>query len=308
MSKIYRTEKNDNYTVMCNHHLKNRELSLKAKGLLSQMLSFPDGWNFNLKGLATLNKDGVDSIRATMNELEAAGYVTRNRSRNEKGQLLGTEYTVREIPQEQPELEKPTLEKPILENPILDNPMLEIPTQENPMLLNTKESSTEESNTEILNIYPSITYTQTSKDDEIDEINREVVRKLFQENISYKILFQDASCYHLDKEQLEEVLELLVDTYCSTKKTIRINGDEIPTGVVKGQLMKLDMTHIQYVMHCMQNNTTKVGNIRSYLLTALYNAPITIKNYYSAEMNHDMYGSTPESEKRNYECGPDDSL
>lgn len=81
MSEVFRVERNRNFTVMCNHHLKNKELSLKAKGLLSIMLSLPDSWHYNIKGLASLSRDGIDAVRATIKELEAHGYVTRNRLR-----------------------------------------------------------------------------------------------------------------------------------------------------------------------------------------------------------------------------------
>ena len=98
MSQVFRVERNKNFTVMANYHLKDRRLSLKAKGLLSVMLSLPDDWNYNMKGLARLSKDGLDSVRSTVNELERYGYVTRRRIRTETGQLADKEYLVRERP------------------------------------------------------------------------------------------------------------------------------------------------------------------------------------------------------------------
>ena len=99
MSEVFRVERNRNFTVMCNHHLKNKELSLKAKGLLSIMLSLPDSWHYNIKGLASLSRDGIDAVRATLKELEAHGYVTRNRLRTPEGFLSDMEYIIREIPE-----------------------------------------------------------------------------------------------------------------------------------------------------------------------------------------------------------------
>jgi hypothetical protein len=99
MSEVFRVERNRNFTVMCNHHLKNKELSLKAKGLLSIMLSLPDSWHYNIKGLASLSRDGIDAVRATLKELEAHGYVTRNRLRKPEGFLSDMEYIIREIPE-----------------------------------------------------------------------------------------------------------------------------------------------------------------------------------------------------------------
>ena len=94
MSEIIRVERTKNFTVMSNHHFKNKKLSLKAKGLLSLMLSLPDDWNYSMKGLATLSKDGIDSVRTAMKELENQGYVEKDRSRNEAGCYQGTGKTM----------------------------------------------------------------------------------------------------------------------------------------------------------------------------------------------------------------------
>ena len=117
MSQVFRVERTKNFTVMANYHLKDRRLSLKAKGLLSVMLSLPDDWNYNMKGLARLSRDGLDSVRSTVNELERYGYVTRHRIRTENGQLADTEYLVRERPLDQEDrLERPTEDSPRWEN------------------------------------------------------------------------------------------------------------------------------------------------------------------------------------------------
>lgn len=114
---VFRVERNRGYTVMSNHHLRNKELSLKAKGLLSQMLSLPEDWDYTLAGLARINCEGRDAIRAAVGELEKAGYVTRSRVRNEKGHLQRTEYVIREQPAFSAE---PALEEPASGNPTLD--------------------------------------------------------------------------------------------------------------------------------------------------------------------------------------------
>ena len=96
---VFRVEKTRDYTVMANHHLKNRNLTLKAKGLLSVMLSLPDDWDFTLKGLARINREGINAIREGIRELEQAGYVMRHRVRDERGKLRGNEYVIYERPQ-----------------------------------------------------------------------------------------------------------------------------------------------------------------------------------------------------------------
>lgn len=115
---VFRVERTGDYTVMSNHHLKNRALSLKAKGLLSLILSLPDDWDYTLRGLAYISLESVDSVRKAVTELENEGYITRTRTRDEQGRLRGTEYIIREQPvSEEPISEKPVSEKPTLENP-----------------------------------------------------------------------------------------------------------------------------------------------------------------------------------------------
>lgn len=116
MSKIT-VEHNKNYTTICNYHLRDKSISLKAKGLLTYMLSLPDDWDYSISGLAKICKEGPDSIRSAINELEQHGYMSRIRSRNKDGTLSGSEYIVREVPTK----DKPTKEIPILENPTQEN-------------------------------------------------------------------------------------------------------------------------------------------------------------------------------------------
>ena len=113
---VFRVEKNSGYTVMSNHHLRNRALSLKAKGLLSQMLSLPEDWDYTLQGLARINRESIDAIRQAIRELEQAGYIQRSRERDEKGRLRGADYVIFELPQPVPASVSPALENPTLEN------------------------------------------------------------------------------------------------------------------------------------------------------------------------------------------------
>lgn len=289
---VFRIEKTRDYTVMSNHHLRNTDLSLKAKGLLSLMLSLPEDWDYTTKGLARICKDGVDSICAGVRELEEQGYVIRERVRNPNGQLGAIEYTILEQPRPL-EREKPERENPVLDNPILGSPVLEEPEQGNPAQLNTKESSkqkskTDLSSTELSNPIPSNPPTPTGARMGTDRMGaRECYREVILDNIEYSYLVQDS---HIDREQLDEIVDLIVDTVCSARKVIRIAGDDYPAEVVKSRFMKLDSSHVQYVMDCMKDNTTYVRNIKKYLLAALYNAPTTINSYYSSLVQHDMYG------------------
>ena len=294
---VFRIEKTRDYTVMSNHHLRNTNLSLKAKGLLSLMLSLPEEWDYTTKGLARICKDGVDSICAGVRELEEQGYVIRERVRNPNGQLGSIEYTILEQPRP-PEREKPERENPVLDNPEQALPVLGEPGQGNTAQLNTKESSKQKSKKELSSTEGSnpirsnpqpLTGTPPAEERiGTDRMGaREVYREIILDNIGYEYLIQDS---HIDREQLDEIAELIVDTVCTARKTVRIAGDDYPAEVVKSRFMKLDSSHVQYVMDCMRENTTYVRNIKKYLLAALYNAPGTISNYYSSLVQHDMYG------------------
>ena len=289
---VFRIEKTRDYTVMSNHHLRNTNLSLKAKGLLSLMLSLPENWDYTTKGLARICKDGVDSICAGVRELEEQGYVIRERVRNPNGQLGAIEYTILEQPR------PPERENPVQANPVLGSPVLEEPEQENPAQLNTKESSKQKSKTDLSSTEPSNPIQ--SNPQPLTGLSpagagmgtdgmgaREIYREIVLDNIGYEYLIQDS---HIDREQLDEIAELIVDTVCSARRTIRIAGDDYPAEAVKARFLKLDSSHVQYVMDCMRENTTYVRNIKKYLLAALYNAPGTISNYYSSLVQHDMYG------------------
>ena len=157
---VFRVERNTGYTVMSNHHLRNKELTLKAKGLLSQMLSLPEDWDYTLAGLSHINREKIDAIREAVKELEKAGYIVRSRERDEKGRLRGADYVIYEQPQPKepeaatssekpPTSDLPTLENPTLENPTLEKPTQEKPTLENPTQLNKDISSKEQSITDI---------------------------------------------------------------------------------------------------------------------------------------------------------------
>ena len=112
-------------------------------------------------------------------------------------------------------------------------------------------------------------------------------RELILENIEYDHLRRQFATY---REDLDEIVELIVETVCTRRKTTRIAGADFPHEVVRSRFLKLDSGHIEFVMECMHKNTTEVRNMKQYLLTVLFNAPTTMNNHYTAQVNHDMYG------------------
>ena len=260
---------------MSNYHLRDKNLSLKAKGLLSQMLSLPEEWDYTLAGLAHINKESKDAIRTTILELEKAGYITRHQTTTEGGRFGSNEYVIRE---------RPLPHEPLTENPTTVDPQTAAPLTENPTQLNTNSSRTDKEKTE-LSSTDSLPISQKPNRTEVTAAEMRSCREIIAQSISYNLLRQE---YPHQQEQLEEILEILVETVCTTRQTVRVAGNNFPAEVVKARLMKLTAEHIRFVLGCLSRNTTKIRNIRQYLLTTLYNAPTTIDNYYAAMVSHDL--------------------
>lgn len=274
---VYRVNKNHSYTVMANYHLRDKKLSLKAVGLLSKMLSFNDGWQFSTKGLSMICKEGPDAVLAALRELEDHGYLVRRRQRDSKGRMSSMVFEIYEKPQ----MGLPDTEKPHTEKPDTDNPFTGKPCTENPAQLNTNQVINNQRNNN-LNNYQSINLDGMDRMDE-----REQYRELIRDNLEIDIRSQDR---HYDLDRVNEIVEIMLDAVCSTSPTIRINGEDMPQPVVKSRFLKLDSGHIDYVLQAMNDCPSDIRNIRAYLLTALYNASLTIDNYYSARVNYDFHG------------------
>ena len=294
---VFRIERTRDYTVMSNHHLKDSALSLKAKGLLSMMLSLPDEWNYTTRGLAKICKEGVDAIGGALKELEKAGYIVRRQLRGPGGRISDTEYTIYEKPrphaEEPPEEPGPDTPPPDTASPDTENPYLADPDTEKPAELNIEKSRTQKSNTQGSSTdsipFRGFTAAQLPERKGRDAMSVEEMqeyRDLVLENIEYDHLCREFSTY---REDLDEIVELIVETVCAKRKTTRIAGADFPHEVVRSRFLKLDSSHIEFVMECLHNNTTEIRNMKQYLLTVLFNAPTTMNNHYTAQVNHDMH-------------------
>ena len=286
---VFRIERTRDYTVMSNHHLRDKALSLKSKGLLSMMLSLPEDWNYTTRGLAKICKEGVDAIGGALRELEAAGYIVRHQMRDRQGRISDTEYVIYEQPQPKaPDTPQPDTASPDTENPYLDSPDTEKPAE-----LNIEKSKTQKSNTQGSST-DSIPFRETAEARPPERKGRDAMsveemqsyRDLVLENIEYDHLCREFATY---REDLDEIVELIVETVCARRKTTRIAGADFPHEVVRSRFLKLDSSHIEFVMECLHNNTTEVRNMKQYLLTVLFNAPTTMNNHYTAQVNHDMH-------------------
>ena len=295
MSEIIRVIKDENYTVMSNIHLRDSNISLQAKGLMSLVLSFPPNWKYTIKGLETYATNGRDSFSTTLNELEHNYYLYRERERNERGQLKDNIYIFYENPKQNPRYEDKSAKKadtqsksrtmntPLCENstisktvkgkynvqgsqsvpPITAFPEQEQPAQENPTLLNTNIVNTKRLNTDI----SSSSEIVTVKIDD-DEIKR---------MIGYSNLVTLYS-----QKQVDEIFFILSDIFKLNSRSVRINGNSVSTADVKTEMSKLEVKHIRYVLDCVTEQTG-IRNRRAYILTALYNARRNFDMFESAD-------------------------
>ena len=286
---VFRIERTRDYTVMSNHHLRDKGLSLKSKGLLSMMLSLPEDWNYTTRGLAKICKEGVDAIGGALRELESAGYIIRHQMRDRQGRISDTEYVI----YEQPQPKAPDTPQPDTASPDTENPYLADPDTEKPAELNIEKSRTQKSNTQGSST-DSIPFRGTAAARPPERKGRDAMsmeemqdyRELILENIEYDHLCREFETY---REDLDEIVELIVETVCARRKTTRIAGADFPHEVVRSRFLKLDSSHIEFVMESLHNNTTEIRNMKQYLLTVLFNAPTTMSNHYTAQVNHDMY-------------------
>lgn len=278
---VFRIERTRDYTVMSNHHLRDKALSLKSKGLLSMMLSLPEDWNYTTRGLAKICKEGVDAIGGALRELESAGYIVRHQMRDRQGRISDTEYVIYEQPQPKaPDTPQPDTALPDTENPYLDNPDTEAPDTDNPAQLNTKKSNTQKSNTDLSSTH---SFFLPAADGMTDGFEKKAE---IREQIEYDIL-----CQQYDRMQLDELVEIMLEVAMNRSPTVKIGRDaEYPTGFVQQRFEKITSMHIEKVMDGIRENTTRVWNTKAYLMAALFNSVSTIDNHYAMLVNHDFHG------------------
>ena len=306
---VFRVDKTKDYTVMANHHLRNTKLSLKAKGLLSLMLSLPENWDYTIKGLASICKDGIDSINATIKELESEGYIKRSRVRNAKGQLTTTEYVIYEQPHfdednhngksivaekaensanadiasSEPKRENPILdssdtdlpvwENPILGNPILGKPILGKPILENPDQLNTNILSTNKLNTKESNTnYSSFIHSTESID---SKVKNEGMNDY--EEICKRIDFEKLIRENPQKARLYLYIQAVLSFVLKSDKPIRVRGQEISKDKALEEYRKLDAGMIKAVAENYSKCQSKVKDMFAYIASCLYQMPQVVE-------------------------------
>ncbi len=317
---VFRVEKIENYTTISNYHLQDKNLSNKAKGLLTIMLSLPPNWDMTLKGLVSLSSDGIDAIRTTITELEKNGYLSRTRGRSELGQLQCTEYTIYEQPMREPEPKsEPTSEDiqppsgqigksdvvqigksdvdQIGKSNVVQIGKSDVDQMGFPYLGKTYLGKSDPINnltnkdTYGINNYPSHQYHSKPKEnkDKIDEKKRaaELLKErkdyeqLIKDNISYDLLLEE----YADDEDFSDFINLAVDVMLdavtTTKPTLRIRGQDYPAETVKSRLCKITDKELLYVWTSLENTDHKISNMQGYLLSAIYHSLYGAEVYFS---------------------------
>ena len=282
---VYRVERTRDYTVMSNYHLKDTTLSLKAKGLLSMFLSFPDDWNYSTRGLAAICKEGVEAIGNTIKELEKAGYIVRRKLRGSNGRITDTEYVIYEQPQEPPapdadgsdttlpDTAQPDTGKPDMVDPDAVGPDMDAPHTGNHAQLNINQSITQKSNTQRSNTH---SFPPPAPSPQAPAKPVEGMKEIFEKRADIQA-------------QIDEFVEIMLEVALTRTPTMKIGRDaEYPTAFVQQRFNQLTSIHIEKVMDGIRENTTQVRNARAYLLAALFNAPSTTDNHYTMQVNHDL--------------------
>lgn len=288
---VFRVERTRDYTVMSNFHLKDMNLSLKAKGLLSMMLSLPETWNYTTRGLAAICKEGVDAIRSAIRELEAAGYIVRRLLRGDNGQIADTEYIIYEQPQDgtdtppspdDPLAGGPDTPLPYTENPPTVEPSAGAPCPKKSTQLNTNSSIKNQSITNSIHL---------SADGAADAgmgaglCERDIWarREQIRAQIDYDFLVQ---CE--DPKQVDELVELMLEVALTTDPAIGIGrGRKYPTALVRERFRLITSDHITGILESLWENHTQVRNPKAYLLAALFNAPTSTNNQITMQVSHD---------------------
>ena len=299
---IFRVKKTRDFTIMSNHHLRDKKLSLKAKGLLSLILSLPEDWDYTLKGLSYICKEGVDAVRMAVKELEDAGYIERRRFRNEKGQLKSIEYIIHEVPEtEEDTIEEPksenTTQEPVFCQPISEKSIEEAPTSEIPILVGTTQLNTNIQNTKGKNTdlskYPSINPSKEKKSETLSDSQAEerwIDR--YNQNIEFiksNIEYEGLSTIH-DRATLDNIVSIMAEVLTVDRHSYTIEGCEYPAVLIKKRFSEVDYSVMDAFLMQFENKTEKIRNIKSYLITSMYNAPSTASAQIHNAVIHDIYG------------------
>ncbi len=277
---VIRIEKTANYTVISNYPLRDSRLSLKACALLCKMLCNTDTWDYSITGMAAMCKDGKSAVSSAMKELEQYGYLVRKQHRNEKGQIVDTEYIIYESPElnaeyMQAQTESADSAKPEFfsasEEPPTENPFPEDAEPENDAQINTIPTSTETINTDAISSYPSFSLQNTEDvPPPKDVMGYDEACETIRENIEYDIL-----CERFPKERLDEIVDIAVEIVSIPRAFIRVGDDSYPYALAKDRVLRLEAEHIIYILESLDSITHKIHYVKPYLTKTILEAVVS---------------------------------
>lgn len=268
------------FTQMPNNILRSHTLKPLHKVVLSVICSYSNSSNIAFPSYQTIADDSGISRRKVIDiisELVMFGCIKKTERRSSKGDHTANDYEVLigrsdfSLPGEMPAPPGNEHNSPPDEQPSLPGSEISAPRSEQRAL---NQYINKNINNSFNNINPSITA------DEMDKMTQRI-----KENIDYDILKEKYT-----DGMLDELISVMAEAICGKSGTVRIGGNEFAREVVKSQLLKITDEHVEYVLDCIKKNTTKIRNIKAYMLTCIYSAPQTISSYYTAEVNHDLYG------------------
>ncbi len=323
---VCRVEKTRDFTVMSNHHLRNKGLSLKAKGLLSLMLSLPEEWDYSIEGLTIICAEGITAVRSGIKELEAFGYIKREIVRNEKGQYEQTDYIIHEFPVEvenntekqkqskaqkknkkskaksdTPASEQPTFEELPPENPTSDCPISENltsgnPTSENQRQLNKNKLNKNKLNTDCIK-YQSINYEESEKPEETAPVKEQPEtseRWIDRYNKTVSAIKKQISYDDLivsnDAELINDIVSVMAEVFLVDTPYYTIENKKIAAELVRINYRKITYNRLDTFLLDFSRLYDRIKNPKNYLITALYNIASTAETSITNRVNHDMYG------------------
>lgn len=257
---VHRTDKSKgNYTPMSNRHLRDINLSLKAKGLLSLMLSLPENWDYSAKGLATLCREGRDSIESGLKELEREGYLLRERIRSPNGCFSYILYDI----YEEPLAKDKRSAQPNREESGQDLSKKDVPASMDRTQLNTDKLITDK--------------------EKEDKNGAYWWRVRIENNIDYENMIIKHG-----ESNIDHLVDLMLEVIVSESPYCYIAKEKLPREVVKSRMLKVNSDHIEYVLDELDHAASKIGNTKAYVLAALFNAPVNMDNHVRFVINNDF--------------------
>lgn len=263
----------------------DQRLGLKERGLMATLLSFPEEWEFTLAGLVKILPDGEKSVRSAFNRLIRLGYITKNQSRRKDGRYGTQVIEVNETPLISvvtegtlPVLQEDRAER-LLDAPLGSFPLTVYPAMEKRQQPKGISDKVSQLNNNILS-NKELNNNQSIYPEEIDKL-----RNRIKEQVEYELIVYDEPTI---KEELEELVEIMVEVMISSAESYVLENETVPGCLVRERFSMLDASSMRYAMDCLGRNKTGVRNIKKYLMTTLYNAPVTVGNYYKQLVQHDM--------------------